>query len=178
MSQIDLIFKDLLTLSSSRLESVFTQYLHDIPSLELKTAMEYTLFSNGKRIRPLLIYTTGCMFAAPWENLDVAATSVELLHTYSLIHDDLPCMDNANLRRGKPSCHKAFDEGIAVLTGDALHTLAMELSSRAYKSRKTSAINERFDCRLWPIRHGSRTSTGYYGDECRGYFTRIARGNL
>jgi farnesyl diphosphate synthase len=88
--------------------------------------MEYTLMNGGKRIRPLLIYATGLIFEAPLENLDIPACSVELIHTYSLIHDDLPCMDDADLRRGKPSCHKEYGEGIAVLTGDALHTLAMQ----------------------------------------------------
>ena len=89
--------------------------------------MEYTLFNGSKRLRPLLIYATGYTFGAPWECLDIPASTVELIHTYSLIHDDLPCMDNANLRRGKPTCHKVFGEGMAVLTGDALHTLAMQI---------------------------------------------------
>jgi farnesyl diphosphate synthase len=117
----------LAQLCGNRLEDVFKHYLHDIPSLELKNAMEYTLFNGGKRIRPLLIYATGCIFDAPFENLDIPASSVELIHTYSLIHDDLPAMDNADLRRGKPSCHKVYGEGVAVLTGDALHTLAMQM---------------------------------------------------
>src|SRR5262249_55520424 len=64
---------------------------------------------------------------APLENLDLPASSVELIHTYSLIHDDLPCMDNADLRRGKPTIHKVYGDGIAVLAGDALHTLAMQM---------------------------------------------------
>ncbi|TAK73015.1 MAG: geranyl transferase [Gammaproteobacteria bacterium] len=114
---------------NDRIERVFTQYLQAIPSLELKTAMEYTLFNGGKRIRPLLIYATGSIFNAPLENLDIPACAVELIHTYSLIHDDLPCMDNADLRRGKPTCHKVYNEGMAVLTGDALHTLTMQIIS-------------------------------------------------
>jgi farnesyl diphosphate synthase len=91
--------------------------------------MDYTLQNGGKRIRPLLIYATGTIFDAPSENLDIPAISVELIHTYSLIHDDLPCMDNADLRRGKPTCHKVHGEGMAVLAGDALHTLAMQIIS-------------------------------------------------
>ncbi len=110
-----------------RLEGLFAPYFRDIPSLELKMAMEYTLMNGGKRLRPLLIYATGCIFNAPFDNLDIPASSVELIHTYSLIHDDLPCMDNSDLRRGKPSCHKVYGEGMAVLTGDALHTLAMQI---------------------------------------------------
>jgi farnesyl diphosphate synthase len=120
---------EFIQLFSTRLEKVFSQYLDDIPSFDLKDAMEYTLYNGGKRIRPLLIYATGCIFDAPWENLDIPACSVELIHTYSLIHDDLPCMDNADLRRGKPTCHKVYGEGMAVLTGDALHTLAMQIIS-------------------------------------------------
>ena len=111
----------------SRLDDLLSSYLRDIPSLELKMAMEYSLMNGGKRLRPLLIYATGCIFNAPFENLDIPASSVELIHTYSLIHDDLPSMDNADLRRGKPSCHKVYSEGMAILTGDALHTLAMQI---------------------------------------------------
>jgi len=118
---------ELLAFCNTRLEKVFSQYLTDIPSLQLKAAMEYSLLNGGKRLRPLLIYATGYTFGAPWECLDIPAATVELIHTYSLIHDDLPCMDNADLRRGKPTCHKVFGDGMAVLTGDALHTLAMQI---------------------------------------------------
>jgi farnesyl diphosphate synthase len=123
----DLNLTELSELCAKRLDNVFDHYLHNITAPELKSAMEYSLFNGGKRIRPLLIYATGCIFDAPLENLDIPASSVELIHTYSLIHDDLPCMDNADLRRGKPSSHKMYGEGMAVLTGDALHTLAMQI---------------------------------------------------
>ena len=123
----ELSLNDLSQLCSSRLDKLFSHYLLNTPSPELKTAMEYTLFNSGKRLRPLLIYATGLIFDAALDNLDLPASSVELIHTYSLIHDDLPCMDDADLRRGKPACHKAFQEGIAVLAGDALHTLAMQI---------------------------------------------------
>lgn len=123
----DISLNDLFEHCRTRLEKLFSTYLQDIPSLQLKSAMEYTLFNGGKRLRPLLIYATGCLFATPWENLDIPACAVELIHTYSLIHDDLPCMDNADLRRGKPTCHLVYGEGMAVLTGDALHTLAMQI---------------------------------------------------
>lgn len=118
---------ELATLCNKRLETVFAHYLREIPSLELKTAMDYTLMNGGKRLRPLLIYATACIFDAPLENVDIPASAVEIIHTYSLIHDDLPCMDDADLRRGKPSCHKVHGDGMAVLTGDALHTLAMQI---------------------------------------------------
>lgn len=123
----DISLNDLYPLCSTRLSNIFSKYLQEMSSLELKTAMTYTLANGGKHLRPLLIYATGFIFNAPLENLDIPASAVELIHTYSLIHDDLPCMDNADLRRGQPSCHKVYGEGLAVLTGDALHTLAMQI---------------------------------------------------
>lgn len=119
--------QDLFNLTQNRLQDVYASYLKNIPALELKEAMTYNLFNGGKRLRPLLIYATGYIFDAPLANLDIPASSVELIHTYSLIHDDLPCMDNADLRRGKATTHKVYSEGMAVLTGDALHTLAMQI---------------------------------------------------
>ncbi len=119
--------EQLASLCRDQLKQIYTPYLTNIPSLELKTAMEYALYNTGKQLRPLLIFATGSLFNAPLENLAIPAASVELIHTYSLIHDDLPCMDNADLRRGKPTCHKVYSEGMAVLTGDALHTLAMQI---------------------------------------------------
>lgn len=117
----------LLDTCNTRLQQTYAFYLKDVPSLELKTAMEYSLLNGGKHLRPLLIYTTGLMLGAPLAYLDRPACAVELIHTYSLIHDDLPCMDNADLRRGKPTLHKVYSEGMAVLAGDALHTLAMHM---------------------------------------------------
>lgn len=119
--------QDLQQLCASRLNHAFEDYLAAIPSEDLRTAMQYTMRNGGKRLRPLLIYATGAIFDAPLVNLDVPAAAVEMIHTYSLIHDDLPCMDDADLRRGQVTCHKQFNEGLAVLTGDALHTLAMQI---------------------------------------------------
>lgn len=121
--------EDLVEQSQARLENIFTMYVNKIPSLELKAAMQDALANKGKYIRPLLVYATACIFNTPWENADVPAAAVELLHTYSLIHDDLPSMDNADLRRGKPSCHKVHGEGMAVLVGDALQALSMQVLS-------------------------------------------------
>ena len=81
----DINLDDLFKLCTSRLETTFSKYLRDIPAPQLKAAMEYTLFNGGKRLRPLLIYATGYTFGAPWENLDIPASAVELIHTYSLI---------------------------------------------------------------------------------------------
>lgn len=123
----ELTLTDLFQLCNTRLEAVFSACLFDIPSPDLKTAIRYTLSNGGKRLRPLLVYATGQIFNAPWENLDIAASAIEMIHTYSLIHDDLPSMDNADLRRGKPTCHKMHGEGMAVLVGDGLQTLAMQV---------------------------------------------------
>jgi farnesyl diphosphate synthase len=127
MKSEDISLIELFESCSNRLKAIYSPYLQNIPSLDLKTSMEYTLLNSGKHLRPLLIYATGLIFDAPMENLDLPASSVELIHTYSLIHDDLPCMDNADLRRGKPTSHKVHGEGMAVLTGDALHTLAIQI---------------------------------------------------
>lgn len=89
--------------------------------------MRYAALNGGKRIRACLVYATGETFGADSSELDAPACAVELVHTYSLIHDDLPCMDDDDLRRGKPTCHRAFDEATAVLAGDALQALAFEI---------------------------------------------------
>lgn len=97
----------------------------------LLDAVSYTLFSGGKRVRPLLALTTTHLYTKKWENALVPACALELLHTYSLIHDDLPCMDNDDFRRGKASLHKVVGEGQALLTGDLLLTLSFEVLSQA-----------------------------------------------
>lgn len=96
----------------------------------LHAAMRYVTLGGGKRLRAALVIATGEALGAQPAVLDVPACALELLHAYSLVHDDLPAMDNDDLRRGKPTCHKAFDEATAILTGDALQTLAFELLAR------------------------------------------------
>jgi farnesyl diphosphate synthase len=96
----------------------------------LHQAMRYAVLGGGKRVRPLLAFAAGELSAAPPERLRVAASAVELIHAYSLIHDDLPAMDNDTLRRGRPTCHIEYDEATALLAGDALQTLAFALLSR------------------------------------------------
>lgn len=98
-----------------------------IPAQRIQSAIHYSLFPGGKRIRPMLVYLTGELINVPIQVLDVIAAAIELTHCYSLIHDDLPAMDNDDLRRGKPSCHKAYDEATAILAGDGLQALAIEL---------------------------------------------------
>jgi geranylgeranyl diphosphate synthase type II len=93
----------------------------------LHEAMRYAVLNGGKRVRPVLVYATGAALQVPVEQLDGPACAVELIHAYSLVHDDLPAMDNDDLRRGKPTCHVAFDDATAVLAGDALQTLAFHI---------------------------------------------------
>ena len=93
----------------------------------VQEAMRYALFAGGKRLRPFLVLQSATLFDAPAEGAIRTAAAIEALHTYSLVHDDLPCMDDDDLRRGQPTTHKKFDEATAVLAGDALLTLAFEL---------------------------------------------------
>ena len=93
-------------------------------STQLLAAMQYAATVGGKRIRPILTYATGQALGVPLERLDVPAAAVEMLHAYSLVHDDLPAMDDDDLRRGQPTCHKKFNEATAILAGDALQALA------------------------------------------------------
>ncbi|MDP2169227.1 MAG: polyprenyl synthetase family protein [Rhodocyclaceae bacterium] len=93
----------------------------------LHEAMRYSVLGGGKRMRPLLCHAAGEALGADPQRVDVVACAVELIHTYSLVHDDLPCMDNDVLRRGRPTCHVEYDEATALLVGDALQTLAFQL---------------------------------------------------
>jgi geranylgeranyl diphosphate synthase type II len=103
------------------------------PPTTLHEAMRYSLFAGGKRIRPILAIAAAEAVAAPSRAILPVASSLELIHTYSLIHDDLPAMDNDDFRRGKPTNHKVFGEAMAILAGDALLTLAFDLCSQADK---------------------------------------------
>lgn len=104
----------------------------------LHEAMRYVVLNDGKRLRPLLVYATGETLGAPIEKLDQAACAIELIHVYSLVHDDLPAMDNDDFRRGLPTCHKKFDEATAILVGDALQALAFELIADLQDSQLNS----------------------------------------
>ena len=94
---------------------------------QLHRAMRYSLLAGGKRLRPALVLAAGEAFGADTDDLMPAACAIEMIHTYSLIHDDLPAMDNDDLRRGRPTCHKAFGEAVAILAGDALLTQAFRV---------------------------------------------------
>lgn len=99
--------------------AVLPQRLHE--------AMQYAAMDGGKRVRPLLVYAAGELFDAPRDAIERAAAAVEMIHVYSLVHDDMPCMDDDDLRRGKPTVHKHYDEATALLVGDALQAQAFEV---------------------------------------------------
>jgi len=119
----------LIANSGARFENLVCHYLENAttPASRLQQAMLHTVRTPGKRIRPQLVYLSGFLLNAEASMLDAPAAAVELIHTYSLIHDDLPAMDNADLRRGQPTCHMAFDTATAILAGDALQPLAFEI---------------------------------------------------
>ena len=106
----------------------------------LHAAMRYAALGGGKRVRALLAYASGELAGADAGLVDHAAVAVELIHAYSLVHDDLPCMDDDVLRRGKPTCHVAYGEAVALLAGDALQTLAFEVVAKAPLSRAQAQI--------------------------------------
>jgi len=116
-----------------RVQGLLDQYLplESQPPTRLHQAMRHSALNPGKRLRPALVFACGEMLGAERASLDIPALVVELIHAYSLIHDDLPCMDDDDLRRGIPTCHVAFDEATAVLAGDALQTLAFEILANA-----------------------------------------------
>jgi geranylgeranyl pyrophosphate synthase len=132
----DSALKARITDYQQRIERALEGYLSedDPATARLRAAMRYSVLGGGKRLRPILVYLAGEAFGTPLRRLDAPAAAVELIHAYSLIHDDLPAMDDDDLRRGRPSCHRAYDEGTAILAGDALQALAFEVLSRAAPS--------------------------------------------
>ena len=114
----------------------FYARFHTEPQKPLFEAMEYSLLAGGKRLRPIFAFDFCRMCGGDWKAAAPFAAAIEMIHTYSLIHDDLPCMDNDDLRRGRPTNHKVFGEGLAVLAGDALLTDAFLAASTAALPRK------------------------------------------
>lgn len=121
-----------------RIDQLLAEQIQALPSHAdtLKQAMHYALLMGGKRMRPFLLYATGDMLGARQQDLDVPALALEAIHAYSLVHDDLPAMDDDELRRGHPTCHIQFDEASAILAGDALQTLAFEILANAPLSKQ------------------------------------------
>ena len=126
---MSLSFADWMAATQGRTEAALARFLpaaETIPQ-RLHDAMRYATLGGGKRVRPLLVFAAGELAGADAARLDVAACAVELIPAYSLVHDDLPCMDDDVLRRGRPTCHVEYDEPTALLVGDSLQTLAFEL---------------------------------------------------
>lgn len=123
-----LAFGDWMGGVQARMEQALSAHLpHAHRPERLHAAMRYSTLGGGKRVRPLLAFAAGQLSHAPENRLAVVAAAVEMIHVYSLVHDDLPCMDNDDLRRGRPTCHIQYDEPTALLVGDSLQTRAFEL---------------------------------------------------
>jgi geranylgeranyl diphosphate synthase type II len=131
MSSVD--FRTQLEATAKRVDEILHEVIEHQSGLnpDLRKAMEYTVFAPGKRIRgALVLWSCELVSGGINRNAETAAAAIEMVHTYSLVHDDLPAMDDDDMRRGRPSCHKAFDEATAILTGDALLTLAFEILAK------------------------------------------------
>jgi geranylgeranyl pyrophosphate synthase len=128
-----------------RMESALAARLPeaDVVPARLHEAMRYSVLGGGKRIRPALVFATARAVGLTEDEVEAAACAIELVHVYSLVHDDLPAMDNDDLRRGRPTCHKAFDEATALLVGDALQPLAFQLLARDPKLPASPAVRLR-----------------------------------
>jgi farnesyl diphosphate synthase len=146
-----------LTHYQQRVDSYLDQHLpkERIAPENLHQAMRYSVFTGGKRVRPALVYMAGHALGVTESALDAPAAAVELIHAYSLVHDDLPAMDNDDLRRGQPTCHKKFDEARAILAGDALQTLAFYVLSQ-----QTEQINALKMIEILSLAAGSRGMAG------------------
>lgn len=137
------VMHEALTSLQQRNNAQLELWLQSLPHqhLPLVEAMRYGLLLGGKRARPFLVYITGQMLGCTLNDLDTPASAVECIHAYSLIHDDLPAMDDDELRRGQPTCHIQFDEATAILTGDSLQTLAFTILAEG--PLHSSAENQR-----------------------------------
>ncbi|WP_372609605.1 farnesyl diphosphate synthase [Halomonas sp.] len=122
----------------ARLDALFTDRMATEPRLD--AAMRHGVLVGGKRLRPVLVYAAGRVLGAADDDLDAPAMALELVHAYSLVHDDLPAMDDDDLRRGQPTVHRAFDEATAILAGDALQSLAFEVLARAALPRLPALV--------------------------------------
>ena len=123
-------------------ESILVQYLPhaNVNPGTLHQAMRYSALAGAKRFRPVLVYASGKALGLKLDRLDPLACAIELIHTYSLIHDDLPAMDDDDLRRGQPTCHRAYDEATAILAGDALQALAFEILASTISAQAATTL--------------------------------------
>jgi farnesyl diphosphate synthase len=153
-------FQGWVAAHQSRFEEVLRGLLPqaDVAPQRLHEAMRYAVLDGGKRVRPLLAFAAGELAGAEQARVDVAAAAVELIHAYSLLHDDMPCMDDDVLRRGKPTCHVQYDEATALLVGDALQSLAFQFLSEHRLSDDASGQLEMV--KLLAVASGSRGMAG------------------
>jgi farnesyl diphosphate synthase len=158
-----LAFADWMHGVQTRIEAALARLLppaEAIPAV-LHQAMRYASLGGGKRVRPLLAFAAGELTGAAAQDLEIVACAVELIHAYSLVHDDLPCMDDDVLRRGRPTCHVEYDEPTALLVGDSLQSLAFELLAREGLGGATaSAARQLAMVRLLALASGSRGMAG------------------
>jgi farnesyl diphosphate synthase len=153
-------FQDWARETASFMEKTLADLLPaaDTVPTRLHDAMRYSTLGGGKRVRPMLAFAAGEVSGASVDRLKVVASAVEMIHAYSLIHDDLPCMDDDVLRRGRPTCHIEFDEATALLAGDALHSMAFNIVSAHSLTEKSS---DQLDLiRLFSEACGSRGMAG------------------
>ena len=144
-----------------RIDAALNHWLpgEDIEPKRLHSAMRYCVFNGGKRLRPILVYATGHALGVDENILDIPACAVECIHAYSLIHDDLPAMDNDDLRRGKPTCHRQYDEATAILAGDALQAHAFHVMTHGLQGKvDTQSLLSMLD--LIAVSSGSRGMAG------------------
>ena len=138
-------FENLLTAQAAAIEGWLDQYLPDLPLEEggsATKAARYSLLGGGKRIRPIMLVQSASLYKVPELVYKPFAVALEMIHTYSLIHDDLPAMDDDDLRRGRPSCHKQFDEAVAILAGDLLLNTAFEIMLRFLSQAPSTNKNQ------------------------------------
>ena len=140
----DLTMDNFFSLHLKNYDAYQTQYLQSLSSADplLLEAIQYVFNTPGKKFRAMMVYACGEIFALPSSSLHPLALAIELIHAYSLVHDDLPAMDNDDFRRGQPSCHKAFDEATAILTGNALHHLAFTHLLATLPSKDAIAVSK------------------------------------
>jgi farnesyl diphosphate synthase len=144
----------------TRVEAALSRLLPPADALppRLHAAMRYAVLDGGKRVRPLLAFAAGGLAAASEERIEIAACAVEMIHAYSLVHDDLPCMDDDVLRRGKPTVHVEYDEATALLVGDALQSLAFQLLTE--HTLNDDAAHQLGMAKLLAVASGSRGMAG------------------
>jgi farnesyl diphosphate synthase len=153
-------FQTWIAAHQQRFEEVLRKLLPsaDLAPQRLHAAMRYSVLDGGKRVRPLLAFAAGELAGADIARVNYAAAAVELIHAYSLVHDDMPCMDDDVLRRGKPTCHVEYDEATALLVGDALQSLAFQMLSE--HSLATDPARQLQMVKLLAVASGSRGMAG------------------